>query len=266
MTIMQSDQSILINYASFDPKTKDYLFHHVVNTCLLSINLATVLGYSEEQILHVGEAALLSDLGMMLIPHQIRFKPGKLTFGEQFEIHKHPVLSIHALERIENMPELVSYVAYQHHERLSGDGYPKGRRGRLVHNFSQIVAIADIYVALTSSRSYRPPLHPTYAIAELFKMAKKGLIDTDKLNKIVSVTSVYPIGCLVQLSNKLIAKVIQSNGIYFRRPIVTIIVDEKGKVLPRGEMYQIDLLTQRDLTVEKSIDHHKFNIGHLAGF
>ena len=75
--LFRSDQCILVNFSSLDLNPDDYLYHHALNTCLLSINIATILGYSESQILEVGEAGLLADLGMMLTPLAIRQKPGR---------------------------------------------------------------------------------------------------------------------------------------------------------------------------------------------
>jgi len=245
--VLMEDQSILVNFSSLDQNPDDYLYHHALNTCLLSINIATILGYSKHQIIEVGSAGLLADLGMMLTPDNIRKKTGKLNNDDRFEISKHPIVGVYFIEKIMGIPDRISYVSYQHHERLNGNGYPRKRDARIIHDYSKIIAIADVYEAMTSSRPYRDAIHPFDAILELTKMAKMGELDMNIIRAILPVTSVYPVGCLVKISNNCVAKVVKSNGgSALTQPLVTVVADEDGIILPRADMYQIDLLKQKD--------------------
>ncbi len=171
------DRAILLNLSSIrllNPR-EDYLYSHALNVCLIALNIATALGYSQEQVIQIGEAALLSDTGMMLVPKDIRFKKGKLTSMELFEVKKHPVLSYYLLEEISGLPKQVLMAAYQHHERVSGKGYPKQRPAHLIHNYAQLVGVADVYEAISSNRVYRSAHRPYKAMETILHMANKGV-------------------------------------------------------------------------------------------
>jgi HD-GYP domain-containing protein (c-di-GMP phosphodiesterase class II) len=109
---------------------------------------------------------LLHDIGKIAIPEKILLKPGKLT-DEEFEIiKKHPELGEHLINGIGKL-KLISNWLKSHHERYDGKGYPDGLVGEEIPISSRIIAIADTYDAMTSTRSYRPALSHEEAIGEI---------------------------------------------------------------------------------------------------
>ncbi len=247
MKIFISDRCILLNFSNYDNSSEDYLYPHVLKVCLLSMNIATALDYSKEQVMDVGVAGLLADIGMVAISEEMRVEANTLTKNDIFEIHKHPIVGLHILERIKAIPDPVAYVAYQHHERILGDGYPKGRGGRLIHNYAKIVAIADVYSALCSHRVYRQPQKPYDAMVKILHMARGEYLDKNFVKTFVELVSLFPVGSMVQLSNGQKAKVIQANGVLVDKPLVSIMGKEgTEKVL-------INLAQDRSLKIVESL-------------
>jgi HD-GYP domain-containing protein (c-di-GMP phosphodiesterase class II) len=267
VTIFITDRNILLNISNIKSGTLDHLFHHSLNVCLLSINVAASYGYSEKQIVEIGIGALVHDIGMLLVPEAIRTKPGKLTTDEQYEVQKHPVLGLHLLQNIKGMPDRIAYIAYQVHERENAMGYPKQRTGHLIHRFAKMVQVADIYEALTSRRPHRPPFMPCEGIVKIIQMAKAGLIASDAVKAFLEYVSLFPVGSLVRLNNNAFAKVVHANKQALHLPVVSVLTDEKGGLLDKDKIFQIDLHSDKSVTIEKGLpfDYLK-DVGVMVGF
>ncbi|MBF0438997.1 MAG: HD-GYP domain-containing protein, partial [Magnetococcales bacterium] len=112
------------------------------------------LGQTEREIQELGQASLLHDLGKLGIPDAIIRKPGKLTAEEFNEIKTHPALALHILGDHPRYT-LARQIAYSHHEKWDGNGYPQGLKGEEIPLSARIVAITDVFDALTSVRPYK---------------------------------------------------------------------------------------------------------------
>jgi len=251
--IFITDRNILLNISGIKHTGEDYIYHHSLNVCLLAINIAASSGYNEHQVVEIGMGALLHDIGMFLIPKELRMKQGRLTEEEWFEIQKHPILGLHLLERISRLPEAIPYVAYQVHERENSKGYPKQRNSLLIHRFAKLAQIADIYEAMTSPRSYRKAYIPHEGVVRILKMSKTGLIPGEFVKAFLEYVSLYPVGSLVELNDKRIAKVIQANRESLGKPVVSIITDATGKILTKTHILQEDLSKNRDVHIVKAL-------------
>jgi HD-GYP domain-containing protein (c-di-GMP phosphodiesterase class II) len=236
-----SDKNMLLNLSSTKHMGDEYFFNHTLNVCLLAIIIASSAGYSEQQVIEIGIGALLHDIGMLLVPKEIRFKRDKLTEDEWYEVKKHPILSLHVLEKIEYLPDSVSYIAYQSHERENGKGYPKQRTSRFMHNYAKIVQVADIYESMSSPRPYRASFLPYKAMEALIKMAHDGAINGDFVKNFLTYASLFPVGSLVEFNDNRIGKVIQSNGTLFAKPIVSILAEQGAPFKDASQIYQEDL-------------------------
>lgn len=260
------DKSILLNVANTKPENGNYLFNHSLNVCLLSINLAAAAGFSEKQVVEIGMGALLHDIGMTFVPSDILHSPCRLSDEEKFEVRKHPVIGLHLLERVPNIPESVSYIAYQHHERVNGQGYPKGRKGRFLHNFARIVMIADMFEAFSSPRAYRPANPPYKAMEFLFLLAKNGLLDSGLLKGFLNYMSLFPVGSLVKLNTKVIAKVVQATEGFHTRPVISVLTDAEANPLDQGSVRQIDLSVENNFQIVQALADTVRNEDIMKGF
>jgi HD-GYP domain-containing protein (c-di-GMP phosphodiesterase class II) len=248
-----TDRNILLNLSGIKHSGEDYLYHHCLNVCLIAINIAASYGYNESQVVEIGMGALLHDVGMLLIPRDIRIKQGRLTSEEWYEIQKHPILGLHLLEKISRLPEAIPYVAYQVHERENSTGYPKKRNSLLIHRFAKMAQVADVYEAMTSPRSYRKAYIPHEGIVRILKMSKTGLIPSDFVRAFIEYVSLYPVGSFVQLSDRRIAKVIHANKDSLAKPQVSVVTDAAGRLLMKSHVIQLDLAKNNIVQIAKAL-------------
>lgn len=155
----------LISIKNFDY----YTYTHSVNVAVLSIGLGISLGLAQEKILHLGLGALLHDLGKSSIPPEILNKPEKLTPFE-FEIMKsHVIYGEKILREHRTFPQNAFDAITQHHEKLSGSGYPYSLKASDIRLYGRITAIADCYDALTTQRPYKNAFTPFQALDIIVK-------------------------------------------------------------------------------------------------
>ena len=143
-----------------------YTAGHSKHVAELALKTGKEMGLCQEDLDGLRVCALLHDIGKAIIPAGILNKPGKLSTHEWGFIHEHPSTAYETLRRIP-FPWPVADVVHQHHERLDGSGYPMGLSGDSIHLWARIIAVADIFDAMTSHRPYRPGLPLREAIEEL---------------------------------------------------------------------------------------------------
>ena len=136
----------------------EHVYEHSVGVCVLSLILGIELGYSFGDLKALAAGAILHDVGKAYVSDTIWNLPRKLTDEEFEEVRKHPALGFEALRRHHGLDIRAAQVVYQHHERMDGKGYPRGLVGEQIHRFARIVAVADVYDAVTSTRPYRDAL------------------------------------------------------------------------------------------------------------
>lgn len=137
----------------------EYTYVHATNVSVLTLFQAESLGLKGETLRDIGLAGLLHDVGKMFVSNFVLDKQGKLDAGEWNDIKTHPVHGALYLAKLPEVPSLASIVAFEHHMKYDGTGYPDTRRiGRKQHIISQMVAIADFFDALRTERPYRKPL------------------------------------------------------------------------------------------------------------
>ncbi|WP_428025146.1 HD-GYP domain-containing protein [Arcobacter sp.] len=150
-------------------------YTHSVDVSTYALAFGAYLGLSENQLKSIGKGAMLHDLGKKNIPLSILNKKGKLS-DEEFEIMKnHPSYGVDILREMGEEEEGVLSIVEQHHEKINGKGYPKGLEYIQIHPFSQIVAICDIFNALTTKRSYKEPMSSFEAIKLMYVHMKDEL-------------------------------------------------------------------------------------------
>ncbi|MDD5674479.1 MAG: HD domain-containing protein [Chitinivibrionales bacterium] len=259
--VMLTDKDLLLSIASSRHKNvgTDYVFTHSLNVCLFSLAIATQAGYSKDQVVVTGMGALLHDMGMLLVPPVIRQKNGKLDKKEWYEIYKHPLVALPYLEHIAHLPDIAYYIAYQTHERENGKGYPQGRNGRQIHRFAKIVQIADVFEALTAPRNYRDPHEPFKAMELIITMSREGLLSGELIKSFLAATSLFPVGCVVELSDHRLARVVAVNETKFNKPVVCVLQEANGKLLTAAQVYGLDLARTPEISVIKA-----YQYDHLA--
>jgi len=157
-------------YALLTLKGHDYYtYTHCVNVGVLSIGLGIQIKLNRDDIFKLGMGAILHDIGKSQIPHEILNKQGKLNTTEYNIIKQHVLLGYDILKLYKEIPGESFTAVLQHHEKLSGKGYPFGIKGSEIKLFGRISAIADCYDALTTRRPYKAPLTPYFALSILIR-------------------------------------------------------------------------------------------------
>ena len=168
-------------FAGIIDKTSRFTAKHSRSVASVSSFLAMAKGYSIEETKMIRVAGLFHDLGKLAVPSYILEKPGKLTDAEFVLVKQHPYYTYRILEQIDGFSYIAEWAAY-HHETLDGTGYPFGIKGDSLILGSRIVAVADVFAALTEHRSYRQPIARKEA-----ENIMRSMVDNQKLDgKIVS--------------------------------------------------------------------------------
>lgn len=160
-----NEQTIVAFVQAVDAKDP-HTAKHSMKVAEYAVQIARELGFTDDEAERVRRAALLHDVGKIAVPGVILNKPGKLTADEWETIKRHPVDSVRIIEGVEYFRPYVAGVRH-HHERMDGEGYPDRLRGEAVPLDARIIAVADAFDAMTSSRAYRPALSKEAAVTEL---------------------------------------------------------------------------------------------------
>ncbi|EAX48365.1 metal dependent phosphohydrolase [Thermosinus carboxydivorans Nor1] len=217
----------------------DYTFGHSVNVSILSVFTGLSLGYARGQLEELALGGMLHDLGKIAIPPAILNKPGKLSAEEMAIMQQHAATGFEILRKQNpEIPLLAAHIAFQHHERLDGSGYPRGLKGDEIHPYARIAAIADVYDALTSDRPYRRAMPPHEAYEILLVFHNKHF-DGAMLDQFLRRIACYPVGSFVQLNSGEVAVVIHVPPDLPLRPTVRLLTDREGRALPQP--YEVDL-------------------------
>ncbi len=141
-------------------ETDDYTFQHSLRVSILATMIGKWLGYSHDELVELGEAGLLFDIGKMKVPPFILQKRDQVSDEEYEILKKHAQLGYMLLLKTEGITPNIKYGALQHHERLDGTGYPLRLREGQIHEFAKIIMICDVFDALTHDRPYAEKVSP----------------------------------------------------------------------------------------------------------
>ncbi|MDD1631026.1 MAG: HD-GYP domain-containing protein, partial [Methylococcaceae bacterium] len=224
-------------------KNRDlYTSQHSMNVCILAIALGRQINLSVEALNDVGLCGMMHDMGKMLVPLEVLNKPGKLEPDELKIMQSHPELGWKLLLSSSGMYAGAIDVAHNHHERLDGTGYPRKLTAEKITPYTRIVAIVDMYDAITSDRVYQKGRTHLDAINIMTKICGTHL-DSGLTYKFIECLGIYPPGCIVEMSNGEIAIVVEANQKKKLKPKIILLLDEDKK--PRPER-MVDL-TKMDL-------------------
>ena len=195
--VLQKPESL---FNLIDTKTMDnYIYNHSINVCILSILIGKNLELEREQLKELAIGAFLHDLGTAYIGSSTK-KINELSTRDTVQIKQHSKHGFEILKNISNFNFYTANIAYQHHEREDGSGYPMGLIGKDLHLYSKIVAVADSFDAMISDRVYSKALWNEEALVELKKESPLKY-DPKVVDALYQSVAVYPVGSIVLLSN-----------------------------------------------------------------
>jgi HD-GYP domain-containing protein (c-di-GMP phosphodiesterase class II) len=222
---------------------EDYIYHHAVSVGILSTFLAKKLNYSSGDCIQIGLAGVLSDCGMAKVQPSILRKSGALSPHEFDEIKKHTIHGYNLLKKIPSIKEGVLLGVLQHHEREDGSGYPLKVQGTKLHPFSKILAVADVYLAMTAERPYRSKQSP-FRVIEMMMKDQFGKFNHQVMSALISGLSTFSVGSKVKLSNQEIGEIIFIEDNHPTRPMIKLIENNDIIALKsRNDIYIEELLS-----------------------
>ncbi len=228
---------------------KNYLVAHAVNTCIYSLVLGLALGYDKQQLAELGLVSFLHDLG--LVKHiALVNNPARINREERNKIHNHPEEGEDILRSIsQDLPTLVYEALLQHHERIDGSGYPAGLRTEMIHQYAKIIGLVDVYEAMIHPRAFREKQVPFDAMQHILK--NKTTFEYKLMKILIEKIGIFPVGSLVELSDKQIARVVRLNQDSPMRPVVEIIYNSQGGKLIHPEF--LDLSVKPNISIKRAI-------------
>jgi putative nucleotidyltransferase with HDIG domain len=209
----------VINHIHMVRRQDDYTFHHSINVAVICGVLGKWLGYSGVELRELVLAGLLHDIGKTQIPLEILNKPGKLTDDEMEIMRLHTTRGYQLVRNTPDIPGGVIYSVFQHHERFDGSGYPLGVRGEQIHRYAKIIAVADIYDAMTSDRVYHRKVTP-FAVVEMIVGEMFNKLDPEIGMVFLNNVRDYFVGNIVELNDGRQAEVIYLGQFMASRPII----------------------------------------------
>jgi putative nucleotidyltransferase with HDIG domain len=205
----------------------NYTFTHMVNVSILTMAQARALGIDGSLLREFGLAALMHDIGKVKTPIEILNKTEALTPDEFAVMRRHTIDGAEILRGTPDVPALAPVVAFEHHLRLDGSGYPQTVTRTTLNLGTQLCSIADVYDAMRSQRSYQRAF-PTDRILAVLRRNDGQQFDQHLVRRFAQLVGVYPVGNLVQLNTGEVALVTSTHAPDPYRPHVRVIVDRHG--------------------------------------
>jgi HD-GYP domain-containing protein (c-di-GMP phosphodiesterase class II) len=214
----------------------EYTYLHCVNVGILAVCVGIKLNFTRDELLCLGAAGILHDIGKKFIPLEILDKQGKLT-DEEFDIVKnHPELGYGILASALELSSITKVGILEHHERYDGSGYPRGLRGDEITVFGRILAVADTYDAMTSDRAYRNAFSPSETVEYLMGNGNK-LYDSLIIDTFIRCVTIYPVGTCVELSDGTQGIIIKNYSDCVLRPVIRNLTTKKLVDLKNDKEY-----------------------------
>lgn len=249
-------------------KSRDeYTAIHCMNVCVLSLAFGRFIGLEAEDLEVVGLGALLHDIGKMRTPDAILNKPGPLTPEEFAVMRRHPEEGYQAMRRAGDVPGRALEIIRYHHERISGRGYPEGLAGEEIPLAVRLVAIADVYDAITSDRVYRDAEPADKAIRIIYQGAAEEF-GRDLVEAFIRCVGVYPVGSLVELDSGALGVVISSLPESRLRPVLLMVRTPEGAPYAKRLVLNLAALDRdgrgEQLSVRRVVEGEDFGVDVAA--
>lgn len=216
----------------------DVTYTHSLNVSVIAKAFGRWMDLKPERIEDLGIAGLLHDIGKTQIPKFILDKPGKLTPEEYNEIKKHPIYSYRLAQKL-NLSDHILKGILMHHERYDGSGYPTGAKGDQIDFFARILAIADVFEAMTATRAYRSKICP-FKVLDILEMDSYTNFDPIIIGKILDNIANSYVGNSIKLNTGQKGTIIFINR-RVSRPIIEV----------SGTMFDLSKEDERNIYIEE---------------
>jgi HD-GYP domain-containing protein (c-di-GMP phosphodiesterase class II) len=225
----------------------EYTAEHCLNVCILAVAFGRSLGMSEDELHKLGMCGLLHDVGKMKVPPEILNKPSALNIKEMRAMMAHTIHGRNLLLSTDGIYNGVIDVAYSHHERVDGKGYPRKLAGQGISLYSKIIAIVDAYDAMTADRCYQTAKTSTEALKIIYQ--ERGSHFDERLAlKFLQTVGLYPPGSIVELHSGQVGIVVETNHKLRHLPKVLLVRDAQKQPLEKDIFIDLAQIEEGDLS------------------
>jgi len=240
-------------YSAFPEPFSDVIAAHSVNVAIYTLKFTRRLSYPLEEVIRLGTAAFLHDIGMRNVPSDIVTKRGALAESEYETMKRHAQVGHDLLQVTQEQYPLVPLVALQHHERIDGKGYPRGATA--FSREAELIGMVDFFEAVTHQRPQRGPVTPHEGMRMLLDL-REAIFHEDLLKTFVHEFSVFPVFSVVRLNTGQIGQVIRTNLEWPLRPVVRVFFGQDGHLMSKPE--EIDLSENNRVFIVQDISDRVF--------
>lgn len=216
-----NDNRDIVNSINQIRHVDEYTYTHSLNVSMLCMLIGKWLKYDVKTLGMLIQAGLLHDIGKGKIDPVILNKPTSLDRDEYEIMKKHSLYGYMLTEGLPGINDDVRKGVLMHHEREDGSGYPLGVKGDQIHSFAKIIAVADIYDAMTSNRAYRPRESP-FEVFDMMENNTFGILDTRVVKVFLGNMAAYYIGDYVRLNTGNIGEIVYINPMRISQPIIRV--------------------------------------------
>lgn len=242
----------------------NYTFTHMVNVSILTMGQARGLGIEGSLLREFGLSALMHDIGKVKTPSDILNKPEKLSDREFEILRRHTVDGAEILRRTPEMPTLAPVVAFEHHLRADGTGYPAGVARHRLNLGTTLCGIADVYDAMRSQRIYQEAF-PTDRILAVLQRNDGAQFDQNLVRRFAQLVGIYPVGNLVRLTSGEVAVVSKAYAPDPYRPRVKVLIGGDGVTLERPfDLNLWERTEERAASIQAPLDPAEVGLDPLA--
>ena len=240
----------LLIHALHGKETNSFLITNAVNVTVYAVILGTTFRLGREQLVELGLAGLLHDIGKVQVPEEILYMKGPLSKKQMKTLGQYPYYSFNVLEGLGQEYHYLAECALHVNERLDGSGYPQGLQGDEINPYAQIIGLLDIYEAMTHDRPHREKMTHFHAMTEIIKTQKERFRPA-LLKALINTFAIFPLHSMVKLNSGAIGRVIETHEIQPLRPRIEIIVDAQKRRMQAPR--HLDLREQPVLYVVEAV-------------
>jgi len=231
----------------------DNIFRHCVSVAFYSIAVGKEMYFPINRLFILGTAALLHDVGMTEIPPNIVNKKGTLTEAEKMIIQRHPRYGFEIVQNAGSFSAEIYSIILEHHERYDGTGYPNGLVNDKIHTMAKIIAVCDVYDALTNDRPYRAK-HTRSESVEYLLGSGNFYFNHEIVKALINTIIIYRYGQWVELSTKEIGVVVDDEVEGFKpKPKVMVYFNEEGRQLSEPKLVDLSLRESINISIIRNI-------------
>lgn len=262
---VMANEGAMINLSGMRNQS-DHNFQHAIDTTVVALMLGTHFGFNKSELEQLALGTMLMDTGYLVMPDDLVQRKGRVSFQEYSLLKEHTTYGFQILRENPRIPLVSTHIAYQHHERQDGGGYPRRLRGnnlpphrqldrakKSIHRFAEIASVADYYVNLQSPRNREEAKTPSEIIKLMIKAAGSGL-NTSIVDTLITKIPIYPVGARIVIIDDPAKEyqgysgvVAESTEEFPESPIIVLLFNKDKK---RVDPIRIDLKMRAELKIQ----------------